>query len=519
MSASSVNLDALSRGERSVLIPRPASRWRTRVLLPVSVLTLFGGLLAYSARDALLPARSVRVVPTVSRELAAGSSASIVAGAPGWIEPDPYPMYVSSLTDGVVREVLVLESQPVKAGDVVARLVDDEARLALQRAEAEVQHHDAEREIAAAILKAAEARWANPIEPTRSLQVAENMLAENKGELARLASELAVESARTTELEEQLKREVMASDAHAIAEWQKVQTELKLKTQRATQEMSKARRPILEAKVRQQEAEVLAAGDRLRLRIDEIRELEEARAGKTKAGFIYREACIDRDSAELRLKRMEVRAPVDGVIMALLTQPGGLLMLNTNMPNASHAVKLYNPKLLQVRVDVPLADAAKISSGQEAEIVVDILRGRKFKGKITRVSHEADLQKNTLQMKVAITDPAPELKPEMLARVQFLSPASTVLTTAERIFAPENLILKNGTQAQAWIVDKAKGRAMLRNVTLGGARIDNWIEVTQGLQPGDAVIADSAGLKEGERVKIVADTGAAPDGGATHGSH
>jgi len=107
----------------------------------------------------------------------------------------------------------------------------------------------------------------------------------------------------------------------------------------------------------------------------------------------------------------------------------------------------------------------------------------------------------------------------MLARVQFLSPASTVLTTAERIFAPENLILKNGTQAQAWIVDKAKGRAMLRNVTLGGARIDNWIEVTQGLQPGDAVIADSAGLKEGERVKIVADTGAAPDGGAAHGSH
>ena len=64
-------------------------------------------------------------------------------------------------------------------------------------------------------------------------------------------------------------------------------------------------------------------------------------------------------------------------------------------------MRLYDPKRLQVRVDVPLADAAKVRVGQQAKVVVGVLPDRTFDGEVTRVVHEADIQRNTLQVKVA----------------------------------------------------------------------------------------------------------------------
>ena len=59
-----------------------------------------------------------------------------------------------------------------------------------------------------------------------------------------------------------------------------------------------------------------------------------------------------------------------------------------------------------------------------------------------------------------------------------------------------------------------------RVITLGDAKIDGWVEVTQGIQPGDAVItSDIASLKEGRKVRIADESGSMPSGEAAHGSH
>jgi hypothetical protein len=49
-------------------------------------------------------------------------------------------------------------------------------------------------------------------------------------------------------------------------------------------------------------------------------------------------------------------------------------------------------------------------------------------------------------------------------------------------------------------------------IQLGEARIDNWIAVASGLHPGDQLIADTKGLREGQKVKV---TGEEP----SHGTH
>ena len=50
-----------------------------------------------------------------------------------------------------------------------------------------------------------------------------------------------------------------------------------------------------------------------------------------------------------------------------------------------------------------------------------MLPNMKFDGRLTRISGEADLQRNTLQVKVQILNPDKRLRPEMLCQAKFFS--------------------------------------------------------------------------------------------------
>lgn len=120
-------------------IPMPSRKWLTRVALPGVLIGSAAGLLVYSARESLTPAADVVVTPVFTRAVATRSvQAGVVAQAPGWVEASPYPIRVTALTDGVVKESLVLEGERVEPGQVVARLIDDDARLDIAQAEAMV---------------------------------------------------------------------------------------------------------------------------------------------------------------------------------------------------------------------------------------------------------------------------------------------------------------------------------------------------------------------------------------------
>jgi HlyD family secretion protein len=188
--------------------------------------------------------------------------------------------------------------------------------------------------------------------------------------------------------------------------------------------------------------------------------------------------------------------------MSRFAEPGAKLVMAMDDVHSAHAVRLYDPRRLQVRVDVPLADAAKVGVGQRAKIVVGVLPDRTFDGEVTRIVNEADIQKNTIQVKVAVVDPATDLKPEMLARVRFLPADSAPHGGADAVFAPRGLIQQTGAGHAVWIVDGGRGVASLRAVELGDTRRGDWIAVKSGLAPGDLLIADPSRVRDGSKVRV-----------------
>lgn len=488
----------------------PPRRWLSRVVLPAIIVLSVLGILASAGLDGLLPATEVRVVPVLMKSTAAATGGRIVQ-APGWVEPDPYPHLVSALADGIVSEVLVLEGQAVKAGDVVARLVDADAKLAFAHAESQVNQMTATVQQAQAALEAAEQTWENPIERIKARDQSAAMLQEAKAELERLPAEIDVETAKLREAEEKLNRVKRLYQGQQLAGMEMIRAQADHDAQAAQLKAKAASRPILEARVAQREAEATAAARDLELRIADKRELADARAALLKAQAELAHAHVSRDEAALRLSRMEIRTSTDGIVMNRLIEPGSKLLISMNDPNGSIALKTYDPAKLQVRVDVPLADAAAVSVEQDAQVVVDVLPDRTFKGRVTRVVNEADVQKNTLQFKVAIIDPEPRLRPEMLARVRILIPARTGTAEGPRqaLFIPAELVQGGEKEPFVIITDRSGSRAVRRAVTLGERDAQGWVEAQSGLQVGDQLLTGEAmRLKEGARIRVIGESGA-----------
>ncbi len=518
-------------------VVRPRRRFKLHILAPAVVGGAVAVLLGAASREVLRPARPVSATPAVWRSTAAvGGNASAgvqpptpgaepdattarigqTVQAPGWLEPEPYPIAVSALTDGVIAEVLVLEGQTVEAGQAVARLVAEDAELALRRAEAALAAGEAALAAAEAERTAARTDWENPVERERAVAAAAAELAETEAELAQLPSLIQAERATLVGLEEELARMRQAVEAQAANEVELIRLRQHTEAQRAQVLSTEARRGMLEARRDRQRAELHAAEEHLRLRSEDRRRLDAAEAEVRRAEAAVREASAARDEARLRLERCVIRAPISGAVQRRMKGPGDVVMLEGDSPDAPQIVTLYEPERLQVRVDVPLADAAKVVVGQRCEIVVEVLPERSFAGEVTRVTREADLQKNTLQMKVRVIDPDPILRPEMLARVKFLGGAGGTLAAGNRasggrgagepdgrVLVPAAALDRGPGGVRVWtIAARRNGRGEARPVPVDVLEEAEDGVIVAGLNPGDLVITDHAGLEPGEGVKL-----------------
>src|SRR5205807_4579147 len=134
-------------------------------------------------------------------------------------------------------------------------------------------------------------------------------------------------------------------------------------------------------------------------------------------------------------------------------------------------VTLYDPASLQVRTDVRFENVPQVRPGQPVRIETAAAPGGALKGEVLFATAISDIQKNTLQVKVAIESPPPTLKPDMLVQVTFLAPAGDkpAETARQRLMIPQALVDSADGGASVWIGDQAAGVVHLSSEKLGMA--------------------------------------------------
>ena len=436
-------------------VPIPRARWLSRIVLPLGMVASCAAVLMYASREALLPAIEVRIEPVIVRPLAMNASqdggdmapptGGVLAQAPGWVEPEPFATVVQALVEGVVSEVLALEGERVEAGQVVARLIAEDAQLELDSALAE-------REMAQAAL-------------------------------GRSQAEVDVAAARVAEVQDELDRKRGLVEIGGVSEGEFARLELRIRA-------LKAAHAVAEAELRAAQAAVQRAD-------------------------------VQQRKAALALARTTISAPVSGVVLSRSVVPGTRISMapsgfgDGGMPGL---IAIYDPTRLQVRAEVPLADFSKIAVGTRAEVTTEALPGVTVEGVVTRIVHEADIQRNTVQVKVQLHEPPEVLKPDMLMRVRFVGGGARAGEQGDgslhadnggvEVLAPIQAVHGEADAAFAWVAALSESgttlRAERREIEFGGEVVPGFVQVLAGLQPGDRLIVTTdEEIKDGTRVREI----------------
>jgi len=498
---------AIDRDSGSTGLPsgRPRRQVLSRYVLPGAVIVGFVLLAGWMGWDVVFPPREVTVVQLMTSRTVATEAGQPVFQASGWIEPRPTPIRVAALAPGVVERLLVVENQALEVGQSVAMLISDDATLSLEAGEATLNLRQAEELEAQAVLAAAEVRLAQPVHLEAPLGAA-------AGQLARVMTRLKSLPFEKRQAEADL---VVARADHAgkraargvVAEIEIARAKAVLERAEATLEELVRRIESLSKERTAWQQQVAALTIRLELLADETEARDQARARLRGATARVAAAGVKVAEARLKLDRMTITAPAAGRVYQLVAAPGsrvGAGMTQMQGHDGSTIVTMYQPNRLQVRVDVRFSDLPQVAANQPVQINNPAL-SKPLSGRVLLVSSIADIQKNTLEVKVVIDDPPSLFKPDMLVDITFLSSGVGGEPGVERPrhFLPRALVRSDAEGSYVWLADRARGRVRRVAVTLGVAAPGGLVEVTGSLSMGSRVVAGGAqGLVDGQRIRI-----------------
>lgn len=513
------------RGSSGIVVRRHIL---TRYALPLLLILGFMSLIAWASRDYVFPPRPVTVLPVFATETRVHQTGTPLFNAAGWVEPRPTPIRVAALAPGVVEELLVVEDQWVSAGQPVARLIKDDAELNYQRAIADQQLQDAGLAQAKAELEAAHTKFEQPVHLQAELSAAEAALAKINTELTNLP--FLQRRARADELALRRDYEGKLGSQGVVA---KVEIDIakgKLDAAQALVDELADRSASLQSERLALQAQRDALRTKLKLLADELQARDEAEAAVAAATARLELARVAVAEAKLRLDRMTVVSPVKGRVFHLVAHPGSRIgsgMIQMLGHDGSTVVSLYQPESLQVRVDVRFEDVPNVHMNQPVRINNPAL-SEPLVGRVLFISSIADIQKNTLEVKVEIpaksasTDsPATDspqtaqhpLKPDMLVDATFLAPEQPELASPAdqklRLYVPRRLVKSDSDGSFVWLADQARGVARMARIETGEATQGAMVEVTGGLNESSRLIdGDTEGLAPGDRIQVTGESSA-----------
>lgn len=338
---------------------------------------------------------------------------------------------VGAEVTATIQAVPVREGDRVKAGDLLVQLADAEARSALEQATS----------------AAAEAR-------ARQVQQRE------------VAAPVA--QASLTQAQAALK---VAEAEHRRA------TDLVAQGFFSQQKLDDARRALDTARSAAQAAQTQAAAQQ-----DPGVETTLAQTRTLQAEAALR-------AARARLERLQLRAPMDAVILARHAEPGGLAQPGKVL------LSLGSSTGLRIDAGVDERHLALLQPGLVARAVADAYPGQPFGARLNWVSPVVDAARGTVDVRLEVGAPVPAfLRPDMTVSVDMTvgqQPQALVLDAAA---------VRDADGASPWVLAVQDGVARKVPVQLG-LRGVGQVEVKSGLGEGDRVIPATEKAAAGDRVR------------------
>jgi HlyD family secretion protein len=241
------------------------------------------------------------------------------------------------------------------------------------------------------------------------------------------------------------------------------------------------------------------------------------------------------------LSRTVALAPFNGIVTNLPIRQGEMVVQGIQNAEGSTLMTLADMSVITAEVYVDETDIVNVAVGQQAQVTVDALPGKIFKGTVTEVGDQALLQSTGVatsqstsgveqakDFKVVITlkDPSKELRPGLSCTANIITAQqnNTVSIPIQALVLRDPKTLKEGAHARnvsaassnplapspdvqgVFVVNRVDGKQRVHFVQVTtGITGTTDIQVLKGLKPGDRIVTGTykvlRDMKEGELVQ------------------
>jgi membrane fusion protein (multidrug efflux system) len=214
----------------------------------------------------------------------------------------------------------------------------------------------------------------------------------------------------------------------------------------------------------------------------------------------YQTAQADVAAARAREQDRVIRAPFAGVVGLTDIAPGALV--NPGAP----IVTLDDLSAIRVDFEVPERYLANLNEGQAIYATADAFPGKTINGVIQRLDTRVDERTRAITARAEFPNPGGRLKPGMMLRVGIARGSRMSLAV------PEAAVSVQGDSAFVYVVRQNGPRTVAeQRPILSGVRQQGFVEIRDGLQAGERIIADGLNrIQPGQPVRIAGAPGAAP---------
>ncbi|MEJ2206389.1 MAG: efflux RND transporter periplasmic adaptor subunit [Gemmatimonadota bacterium] len=287
-------------------------------------------------------------------------------------------------------------------------------------------------------------------------------------------------------------RETRAQVAEAEAALTEITASVRSEVEQAEQEATLAQRDLERIRSVAEEGgltrqEVERAEQRAadaRSRLDAARAQGE---GSEIAALLRARAALEAARARHALTR--VLAPADGTVLLRSVEPGDAVQ-----PGRA---------LLELALDGPTEivvfpaeeNLAQIRTGARAVASADAYPAETFAAEVSLIAPSVDPATGTVEVRLRVPEPPPYLLPDMTLSVNVEAGRRT-----DAAVLPEEAVRGLGTPTP-WVAVVRDGRLERRPVEIG-LRSDSWVEIVNGLDDGEAVVATPDAPEPGTRVRL-----------------
>ncbi|MGX2030318.1 efflux RND transporter periplasmic adaptor subunit [Methylocaldum gracile] len=184
------------------------------------------------------------------------------------------------------------------------------------------------------------------------------------------------------------------------------------------------------------------------------------------------------------LKTLPIHAPISGTVIerkavaGMYVKPGEPLYTIADLTSIWILGDIYEYELPLIKV------------GQTADVTLSYDPKTHFEARVDFIYPTLDPQTRTAKVRFTLANPEERLKPDMYANVELNVPLGL------RLAVPKDAVLETG-ERKIIFIHHGGGKLEWRNVTTG-VRGAEWVEITEGIEPGDHVVTSANFLIDSE---------------------